>query len=83
MSSAKKKTVVSPETEPVAYIGPNIPGIATKGEVYTNGVPAALIKSAEERPLLNKLIVKLTDMPAAQKDIIQKHGAFYAAYISV
>lgn len=82
MSTVKKKSTVQIDNEPLAYLGPTIPGIATEGEVYTNGIPTALRNAAAEKPLLNKLIVKLTDMPAAQKEILKKNGSFYEAYVS-
>ena len=79
----KKKTAAVQPVAPLAYVGPTIPGVATKGEVYTNGLPDALTAAAERKPLLNKLIVNLTDMPNAQRDIILGRGVCYAAYQSV
>ncbi len=78
----KKKTVEA-QAAPLAYVGPTIPGVATRGEVYTNGLPNALAAAAEQDPLLNKLIVELTEMPNAQRDIILRRGVYYAAYKSV
>ena len=78
-----KKKTAEVQAAPLAYVGPTIPGVATRGEVYTNGLPAALTEVAEQRPLVKKLIVKLTEMPNAQKDIIMKRGAYYAAFKSV
>lgn len=78
-----KKKTVEVQAVPLAYVGPTIPGVATRGEVYTNGLPAALTAVAEQRPLVNKLIVELTEMPNAQRDIILKRGVYYAAFKSV
>ena len=78
-----KRKAAEVQTVPLAYIGPTIPGVATKGEVYTNGLPDALTAAATQKPLLNKLIVELTDMPNAQRDIILGRGVCYAAYQSV
>lgn len=75
----EQQTVVTPR----AYVGPTIPGVATKGEVYTNGLPANLTAVAESNPLINKLIVDLDEMPNAQRDILLKRGVYYAAYKSV
>ena len=78
-----KRKAAEVQTVPLAYIGPTIPGVETKGEVYTNGLPDALTAAATQKPLLNKLIVELTDMPNAQRDIILGRGVCYAAYQSV
>lgn len=68
---------------PRAYVGPTILGVATKGEVYTNGLPDSLVAAAEANPLINKLIVDLGEMPNAQRDILLKRGVYYAAYKSI
>lgn len=78
--SAEPKAALTPV--PLAYVGPTIPGVAVYGEVYTNGLPAA-VAAAAEKPLFNKLIVPLPEMPYAQRDIILKEGAYYAAFRSV
>ena len=75
-----KKKNADVQAAPLAYVGPTIPGVATKGEVYTNGLPAALSAVAEQRPLIKKLIVELAEMPTAQKDIILQSGVYYAAF---
>lgn len=80
--SAVKSEVV-PNTEPVAYIGPTIRGVATHGTVFNNGVPETLKVAAKEKPLLEKLIVKLSDFAKAQKSIICKKGVYYEAYKSI
>ena len=54
----KKKTTAQPQA-PLAYVGPTIPGVAVSGEVYTNGLPAALAAAAEKKPLLNTIKRKL------------------------
>lgn len=79
--SAEPKAALTPA--PLAYVGPTIPGVAVYGEVYTNGLPAAVAAAAAEKPLFNKLIVPLPEMPYAQRDIILKEGAYYAAFRSV
>lgn len=82
-SQKKSKADANIVNEHIVYIGPTIPGVAISGEVYTNGIPQALKEAAETKPLLNKLIVKLSDLPKANKSIVQKSGAYYAAYKSV
>ena len=69
--------------EPMAYIGPTIYGVAVHGTVYKDGIPKKLQEAAVKKPLLEKLIVKLSDFAEAQKSIIRKQGVYYEAYKSI
>jgi hypothetical protein len=80
-----KKKITAPENgpEPMAYVGPTIVGVAKHGTVFNNGIPKKLQEAVAEKPLLGKLIVKLSDFAEAQKSIIRKKGVYYEAYKSI
>lgn len=83
MSNTKKKVLNVSEVCTLVYVGPTIPGIANHGTAYNNGIPQGLRKEAEKKPLLNKLIVDITDMPEAIRSINRKTGVIYEAYKTV
>lgn len=75
--------IAEPVSEARAYVGPTIRGVAQHGTVYSDGIPKSLQDAVAEKPLLGKLIVKLSDFSKAQTSIIRKQGVYYEAYKSI
>jgi hypothetical protein len=57
------------ENEQVMYMGPTIRGVVKSGAVFSGGIPKDLEKLAEEKPLISNLIVPLSGIVQAKKDI--------------
>ncbi len=65
---------------PMAYCGPDLPGIARRYTVYRNGLPAPLAEAAERDPALRGLIVPLDRLPEARRAVSEKSGHFYRLF---
>lgn len=63
-----KKPATKAQT--VMYIGPSIPNVVQASTVFKDGVlPEALKKCVEEKPYMKKLLVPLTELSAAMKEL--------------
>jgi len=65
---------------PAVYCGPELPGIARRYTVYTNGLPAPLAEAAEKNPALRGLVVPLNRLPEARRSIGGQSGHFYRLF---
>ena len=94
MSEAKKTSVapVQPETkttkrttqkETVMYIGPSIKNVVTTGTLYNNGLPEILKKEAEKQPAIKSLIIPMSELTAAQKELATPGSALKIIYDKV
>lgn len=57
------------ENEKVMYIGPTIRGVVKHGAVFSGGIPGRLEKLAGKKPIINNLIVPLSDIVKAKTAI--------------
>lgn len=60
--------------EPIVYIGPDIPGIK-QYSVYNNGLPDALKEKTKEHPVFLSLIVPVSRLPQANKELSTEGSA--------
>ena len=67
--TAGNKAAVSKTEETVAYIGPTIPKVATRGNIYGGGIPGNLTKKIEEIPAIKELLVPVTQLAKARKEV--------------
>ena len=68
--SKKPATKAKAQTVTVMYIGPAIPNVVQASTVFKDGIlPEALKKCVEEKPYMKKLLVPLTELPAAMKEL--------------
>lgn len=79
---------VTPTTKAVKkaveqYIGPTIPGVAVTCTVYNNGIPKELQEEINKVPAIRSLIVPVTKLAAARKEINQKNSALRVCYEKV
>lgn len=77
-----RKAAATAETtakEAVVYVGPSLAGIATRNTTYNNGLPEGLEKYIEKKPIMAKLLVPVSKLATALKEINSGTGA-YAAY---
>jgi len=68
------------ENEQVMYMGPAIRGIVKNGAVFTAGIPKKLEKLAEKKPIIRKLIIPLSEIVQAKKDLDTEGSVTSAAY---
>lgn len=68
------------ENKQVMYMGPAIRGIARSGAVFSGGIPKELEKLAEKKPIINNLIVPLSGIVQAKKDIATEGTVAAVAY---
>ncbi len=93
MSEEKKEETVQKETkrkaaarqetgktETVMYIGPTIRNVVTTGTLYNNGLPESLRKEAEKQPVIRNLIVPVSELAAAQKELAVPGSALAVIY---
>lgn len=67
------------KTGTLVYIGPSIPRVALKGNIYNNGLPAKFKEIAKEIPALNELMVPVENLSRARREI--NHIGSYLATI--
>ncbi len=81
MSEAKQKKVTMKETfkEQVIYIGPDIPS-AKQYTVFNNGLPEALKEKMIEKPFFSSLIVPVTKLAEAIKELEREGSALSILY---
>lgn len=61
------------------YIGPTIPGVATRNAVYEE-LPEALAKATKLKPYLGGLCVPISSLPKAMEQIERQEGRFSTLY---
>lgn len=76
----KTKTNSAEMPEKTVYVGPTIPGVATRNTVYGE-IPKALQKAIKARPYLKSLCVPISGLSKATTQIERKQGGIYALYI--
>ncbi|WP_251491326.1 hypothetical protein [Otoolea muris] len=55
--------------EAVAYIGPSFYGIVEKNTVFCSGLPPRLKKLSEELPFIQELLVPVSGLARARKEL--------------
>lgn len=63
----------------IVYVGPTIPGVATRNAVYEE-LPEALTKAIKATPYLGGLCVPIPKLPRAMNQIDQQQGRIYMLY---
>ena len=76
-ANAKKETI---HKETVIYIGPSIRNVVTTGALYNNGLPDILKKEIESQPIIGSLIVPVSSLAAAKKELATQ-GSALAQYM--
>ena len=93
MSETKKNNVVT-ATEPVVegkskemqtlvYVGPTIPGVASHGMLFNNGISDTLKAAMEKESAFKGLVVPTQSLATALLDLQNKKGATWALYNKV
>lgn len=62
------------------YIGPSIRGVVKYGTVFSGGLPAKVKKLAEEKPIINNLIIPVSELADAKKLSNEEGSAIAVAY---
>lgn len=79
-SAAKREDTPN---EPVIYIGPSIKNVASTGTVYNNGLPDVLQKETEKQQVLKSLVIPVSRLADAQKEINTPGSAMNLIYKKV
>ena len=77
--AAAVPTATPAKAEKLVYVGPTINGVAARNTVYTT-VPRTLQEAAETAPFLLQLLIPITDLPEAMRQIQNKEGFIFALY---
>lgn len=75
---AAKKDAEQKKT--VMYIGPSIKNVVSTGSLYNNGLPEKLTQAMEKQPAIKSLIVPLSGLAAAQKELAIPGSALSIIY---
>ena len=74
------KKAMQKHTEPVVYVGPTVPGVATRNTVFNNGLTQELKDAQDKEPAFKGLVVPVSSLATATNDIASKRGATYTFY---
>ena len=66
--------------EQVMYIGPTLRGVAKSGAVFSGGIPKKLEKLAAKKPIIKSLIVPISGIVQAKKDVDTEGTVAAVAY---
>lgn len=66
--------------EQVMYIGPTLRGVAKSGAVFSGGIPKKLEKLAAKKPIIKNLIVPISGIVQAKKDVDTEGTVAAVAY---
>lgn len=77
--SKNKSKQQPPKDERIIYVGPTIPGVATRNTVYAE-IPASLQTAIKSAPYLANLCVQIDGLATALAEIRTKSGATYNFY---
>ncbi len=75
-----KATEKETKAEKVVYVGPTIPGVASHNTIYNNGLPKELTDAQDKEPAFKALVVPLSALSNALREINGKTGATYVFY---
>lgn len=84
MSAKAKKAATAQVKKPsiLVYCGPTIPYVCARYSMFS-AVPDALKQKAQAVPLLNNLILPISELKDARQQIEKKSGPLYAIYTEV
>lgn len=80
MSEKKKVVLQEAKREAVIYLGPEIPGIVSKGVVFNNGLTPQMESAVNELPALKTLIVPISETVRAKKELKNEVSAIGICY---
>ena len=63
--------------EKVVYVGPSITGVVVQNTIFNNGIPAALKAAIDEAPIIGNLLIPISKLPMALKEIASQQGAMH------
>ncbi len=62
------------------YIGPSVRGVVKHGAAFSGGLPARVQKLADAKPIINNLIVPVSDLADAIRQSNEEGTAVAVAY---
>ena len=79
--SASKKTSAAKKQSNLVYLGPTITGVVRHSTIFKNGVlPQKLSECVTEFPLMKKLLVPVSDIAAATKELNKEQSVLGTIY---
>lgn len=76
---AADKAAAASKAQTLVYCGPSIRNVCTRFLMFSKA-PAALTERAAQVPLINNLIVPLTEFVTVRQQIEAKRGPYYSIY---
>lgn len=78
---SQKQAAKGGTKEAVMYVGPNMTGVAVKGTLYKDGkLPDLLKKKIEGLPVLDSLLVPVSNLTQATRDLQDPKSAISTCY---
>lgn len=77
------ETAKEQKSKILIYVGPTIAGVASHGMIFNNGLSEELNVAMEKEPAFNGLVVPVTELAKAIKEIEREFGATYVLYNKV
>lgn len=82
--SAKKKVPAEKEQASLMYLGPTITGVVRHSTNFKNGaLPQKVRECIDQFPVMQKLFVPVTEMPAVIKELNKEQSALKTIYYQV
>ena len=76
----KASKAVIEKADAVAYIGPTISRVAVSGSIYKAGLPRKLEEKIKEIPAIGELIVPVSRLGAARKQVRDRSSSLATVY---
>lgn len=82
VSKSENDVVVIENTKKitVVYVGPTIAGVVKQNTFFNNGIPSILRTTIDEYPALGGLLIPISRLPKALKDITNNQGALHIIF---
>lgn len=78
-TKAKKAAERAAAGQTLVYCGPTIRNVCTRFSMFSE-TPAALTEKAKQVPLINNLILPLSEFIEARQQIEAQRGSYYSIY---
>jgi hypothetical protein len=76
-TTVESKSSMETMKETMVYVGPTIIGVAVQNTFFNNGIPDALKAAIADAPIIGNLLIPISKLPMALKEIENKQGAMH------
>ncbi len=83
MSEKKNVTKQQEKKKTVIYLGPNIPGVVSRGTVFNNGLTPQLNAVIKELPAVNMLLVDISRASQVRMELKRAESVSSVCYAKI